>query len=272
MCILPKSFIPEQLRLIRIDYTHKLIYNVNKLLHKVRYFVNILIVDDEQIFFEKIRKTVRDICDKEGISANIKVDDDPVSVIEDEKFLLCDVILLDIEMDDLSGIETAVKINDKKGKSDKPYIIFVTNRDDLVFEALKVQPYSFVRKSHLEDLRVCLKKIEERINEPDVYVIKTGRDTVHLFVSDIIYLEKKNNYVVFYTHTGVYKERTNIESKYADLKQYGFLRTQIGYLVNVKYIEDITDMSVLLSNGKFVPLSRKYKKSVKQDFYEWMVS
>ena len=234
--------------------------------------MNILIVDDEQVFLEKIEKAVLEICTNLGISVSIKKEDDPVSVIEDEKYLLCDVLLLDIEMDDLSGVEAACKINEQKGTSDKPYIIFVTNRDDLVFEALKEQPYSFVRKSHLEDLKPCLKKIEERINEPDVYSIKTGRDTVNLFINDIIFLEKKNNYVVFYTHTGVFKERTNIESKYTDLQQYGFLRTQIGYLVNVKYIEEITDMSVLLSVGKYVPLSKKYKKSVKQDFYEWMVS
>lgn len=249
-----------------------LLYNINRLVDLGVKTMNVLIVDDEQVFLQKIEKTVNDICEKEGISVSIKVDDDPVAVLEDEKFLLCDVILLDIEMEDLSGIETAVKINDKKGKSDKPYIIFVTNRDDLVFDALKIQPYSFIRKSHLDDLKPCLKKIEDRINEPDVYVIKTGRDTVHLFVNDIIYLEKKNNYVVFHTENGEFKERTNIESKFADLQQYGFLRTQIGYLVNVKYIEDITDMSVLLSSGKYVPLSKKYKKTVKQDFYEWMVS
>lgn len=249
-----------------------LLYNINRLFDLGAKNMNVLIVDDEQVFLEKIQKAVLDICQSEGISVSVKVDDDPVSVVEDEKFSLSDVVLLDIEMDDLSGIKTAERINELKGKSDKPYIIFVTNRDDLVFDALKVQPYSFIRKSHLDDLRPCLKKIEERINEPDVYVIKTGRDTVHLFVNDIIYLEKKNNYVVFYTATGAFKERTNIESKLADLKQYGFLRTQIGYLVNVKYIEDITDVSVLLSDGKYVPLSRKYKKSVKQDFYEWMVS
>lgn len=234
--------------------------------------MNVLIVDDEQFFLEKIEKTVLEICESEGIAVNVKFDDDPVSVVEDEKFSLSDVILLGIEMDDLSGIEIASKINERKGKSDKPYIIFVTNRDDLVFDALKVQPYSFVRKSHLEDLKSCLKKIDERICEPDVYAVKTGRDTVHIFINDIIYLEKKNNYVVFYTSTGVFKERTNIESKLADLHKHGFLRTQIGYLVNVKYIEEITDMSVLLSVGKYVPLSKKYKKAVKQEFYEWMVS
>lgn len=234
--------------------------------------MNILIVDDEQVFLKKIEKAVLQICENESIHVNVKVDDDPVSVIEDEKFSLSDVILLDIEMDDLSGIEIASKINELKGKSDKPYIIFVTNRDDLVFDALREQPYSFVRKSHLEDLTACFRKINERISEPDVYAIKTGRDTVHLFINDIIYLEKKNNYVVFYTSTGMFKERTNIESKYGDLHKYGFLRTQIGYLVNVKYIEEITDMSVLLSVGKYIPLSKRYKKIVKQEFYEWMVS
>ena len=234
--------------------------------------MNVLIIDDEHAVLNLLKETVVQICEKENIPINVRVEDDPVSVITDEKYKHSDVILLDIDMPDMSGIETASKINELKGKADKPYIIFVSNRDDLVFDALKEQPYSFVRKSHLEDLAACILKIQEKISVADVYSIKTGRGIDNLYINDIIYLEKKNNYVLFHTEAGVYKERTTIEAKYSDLSQYGFLRPQIGYLVNVRYIERIMKSTIILSTGEDIPLSKKYSKSIKQDFFEWMVN
>ena len=234
--------------------------------------MNILIIDDEQVVLNLLKETVIRVCEKENIPIKVKIEDDSVSVITDEKYKHSDVILLDIDMPDVSGLEIASKINELKGKADKPYIIFVSNRDDLVFDALKAQPYSFVRKSHLEDLAACILKIQEKISVADVYSIKTGRGIDNLYINDIIYLEKKNNYVLFHTEAGVYKERTTIEAKYSDLSSYGFLRPQIGYLVNVRYIERIMKSTIILSTGEDIPLSKKYSKSIKQDFYDWMVS
>lgn len=234
--------------------------------------LNILIVDDEQVFLNTLKREILQFFQEKNIPVRISLDDDPISVIEEEKYKHSDIVLLDIDMPDISGIDISSQINDRKGKSDKPFIIFVTNRDDLVFDALKEQPYSFIRKSHIEDLTPCLLKIYEKIATVDVYSIKTGRGIVNIFIKDIIYLEKKNNYVLFHTEAGTYRERTNIESKLLDLSSYGFLRPQIGYLVNVKYIEEILKTTIMLTTGEDIPLSKKYSKSVKQDFYEWMVN
>lgn len=234
--------------------------------------LNILIVDDEQVFLNSLKREIMQFCQDKNIPVKITLEDDPFSVIDDEKFLHNDIMLLDIDMPDISGMQVASQINDKKGNSEKPYIVFVTNKEELVFDALKEQPFSFVRKTHLEDLTPCLLRIHQKLSRPNIYSIKTGRGIYNICVDDIIYLEKKNNYVVFHTQTGLLKERTNIDSKFAGLASYGFLRPQIGYIVNVRYIEEVQKNTVLLSNGKEVPLSKKYRKSIKQDFYEWMVT
>ncbi len=234
--------------------------------------MNILIIDDDQLFLNGLRNTVTQVFESEEIPINIITEDDPTSVIEDEKYKHSDIILLDIDMPDISGIEIASHINARKGKSEKPYIIFVSSKEELVFDALREQPYSFVRKSHVEDLRTCLKKLHDKISLLDFYSIKTGKGIDKLFIKDIIYLEKKNNYVIFHTELGIYRERTNIEAKLSDLSSYGFLRPQIGYLVNVRYIDEILNSTVVLSTGERIPLSKKYRKSIKQDFYEWMVN
>lgn len=234
--------------------------------------VDIFIVDDDKVYLRILSKIVKEMCEKEKISCNVTTSGQPCLLFDKEKYKHVDVILLDIDMPEESGIETASKINELKGKSDKPYIIFVTNRDGLVFEALKKQPYSFVRKSTIEDLSDCLVKIQEKLDIADTYIIKSGREVDSLFIKDIIYLEKKGNYVIFYTESGDYKERTTIDIKFQDLYEYGFIRPQIGYLVNVSYIDDICDRVVTLTNGVNLPLSKRYRKQVKQYFYDWMVN
>lgn len=234
--------------------------------------MNILIVDDDRVYLRTLSKIVDEMCEKEKIPCNISTSYQPYLLFDQEKYKHADIILLDIDMPEISGIEIASKINDLKGKSDKPFIIFVTNRDGLVFEALREQPYSFVRKSVIDDLSACLIKIQEKLNAADTYTIKTGREVDSLFIKDIIYLEKKGNYVIFHTESGDYRERTTIDLKLRDLCEYGFLRPQIGYLVNVTYISDIHDGVVSLTTGVDLPLSKRYRKQIKQDFYDWMVN
>lgn len=234
--------------------------------------MDIIIVDDDRVYLRTLSKIVDEMCEKEKIPCNISTLYQSYLLFEKEKYKHADVILLDIDMPEISGIEIASKINELKGKSDKPFIIFVTNRDGLVFDALREQPYSFVRKSYIEDLSACLIKIQEKMNTVDTYTIKAGREVDSLFIKDIIYLEKKGNYVFFHTESGDYRERTTIDLKLQDLYKYGFLRPQIGYLVNVTYISDIHDGTVTLINGIDLPLSKRYRKQVKQGFYDWMVS
>ena len=89
------------------------------------------------------------ICDDEIIYQNIiksKVDD----VFTREKK----------SMPEESGLIVADVIADKLPRTN---VVFITNRDDLVYEALKCTPFSFIRKSCLEDLSKPLAKLIEKV-------------------------------------------------------------------------------------------------------------
>lgn len=234
--------------------------------------MNILIVDDDWTYLKELKFIVNSMCQGNDISAHITVTDDPVSIIDDELYKKNDVILLDIDMPDASGIDIASRVNELKGKAEKPYIIFVTNRDGLVFAALKKQPYSFVRKSDIDDLIPCLCLINERLSYKDTYVIRDGRKVENLFVHEIVFLEKRKNYVIFDTIGGEFKERSTIDEKYADLRVYGFLKPNIGYLVNPSYISEIQNDVIKLLDGRLIPIAKKYKNDIKKEFIDWMVN
>ena len=234
--------------------------------------MNIIIVDDDWTYLEELQQTVNSMCRNNGISAHISITDDPVSIIDDELYKKTDVILLDIDMPDASGIDIASKVNLLKAKAEKPYIIFVTNRDGLVFAALKKQPYSFVRKSDINDLIPCLCQINERLSHKDTYVIREGRNVENLFIHEIVFLEKRKNYVVFDTVAGEFKERSTIDEKYNDLKVYGFLKPNLGYLVNPSFIAEIRNDVIKLIDGRLIPVAKKYKNDIKKESIDWMVN
>ena len=148
--------------------------------------MRLLIIDDEAVFQQKIKERLTAFFAAENVAAEIDVCGDPAAVKEKGLYRQYDVMLLDIEMPALSGLDLAAYINGQRGGTDKPYIIFVTNRDELVFDALKLQPFSFVRKGHLEDAEPCLRRILERLRREDFIVIHTGRGTQRLRLNEIL--------------------------------------------------------------------------------------
>ncbi len=233
--------------------------------------MNVLLVDDEKAFLVTLKNSILKICSEKDIDINITTTTDPYSVLENEHYKHYDAILLDIDMPNISGIDITKKINSLKGTSSKPYIIFVTNRDGLVFDALRTQPYSFVRKSHLRDLKPCLGSIYSKISLENSIYIKSGNKTDRLEIKEIIYIEKEKNYIIFHTQRGEYKERSTIDARAVNLMNRNFLRPHIGYLVNVRFIDELLPDSIRLINGIVIPVTKKYRKEVKQQFYEWVV-
>lgn len=234
--------------------------------------MNIAIVDDEKCFLSDVKKRIENICIDNNIENKIDLINDPYTIIENKLFMSYDVIILDIEMPNISGVEIASIINSEKGDMDIPFIVFLTNKDSLVFEALKEQPYSFVRKSNLEDIIACLNKINRKLKKEQICLIKSGRNVYRISNTDILYLEKEKNYVIFHTNTDLYRERNTIDDKIKELNDSAFLRPHIGYLVNMRYIQNILTTSIQLTNGDLIPISKKYRKEIKNRFFNWLVN
>ena len=60
-----------------------------------------------------------------------------------------------------------------------------------------------------------------------------------------------------------------MSTKIEELSCYGFIRSHIGYIVNVDYIEKISFDAVKLITGDTVPLSQRYRKDFNERHYNW---
>ncbi|MBR3988498.1 MAG: response regulator transcription factor [Clostridia bacterium] len=233
--------------------------------------MNFAIIDDDKVFSEKLSDHISEFCNSETISCSVTLMDPQQIFTSDTELLAYDVIFLDIEMPQIGGIELAHKINQLKGSKETPYIVFVTARDNLVFDALQAFPYSFIRKSHITEINACVHNLYTKLCSTPTYKIKSGRDIKTLEIKNILYLEKQGNYTAFITSTGIFLERSVIDDKHKDLQEHGFLRPHIGYLVNATHITGFTGANITLSCGKEINVSRNYKQSFKADFNEWLV-
>lgn len=221
--------------------------------------LKIAICDDEFYFNSKFKEIIN-----EALKNRIeKIDTytNPKRLLKSEE--IYDLIFLDIEMPEISGIEVA-KHYDRNESS----IIFVTNKDNLVFDAYNsTDSFGFIRKSNLEeDLQIVL----DRFNKCDfrlaVMPVKNGSKIIKIRYSDITFIEKIVNNVIIHTIKGDFSERSTITEMEKQLGNHGFIRCHVGYLVNLDYVRLIDSNEIELCNSARVPISRSNVKYVKSEF------
>ncbi len=232
--------------------------------------LKIAMVDDEELFIEKFKTIIERKCIDFNIKCNVDCYQNGYDLI-DVSFKY-NLIFLDIDMPLVDGITVARHLNKIRGESEFPYIAFVTERDNLVFQALKSRPYLFIRKSDFEsDIDYCLKSIAKKISKYKSRVtIHSGRTDIVLYLDNIVYIEKNKNYVIYHTVDQDYSVRSNIEYEFSRLEKNNFVRTHIGFVVNNNFISMINTDNIVLTIGKAVPLGKKYREEVKAKYFEWL--
>lgn len=180
-----------------------------------------------------------------------------------EEVMEYDILFLDIDMPDISGIEIADRLTRSKALVN---VIFVTNMVDLVFEAIRYSPFRFIRKSRIyEEMDEAVAAVLEKIrNETFLYEFGTGREMLKILIRDMLYLESQGHYIHIHTSDEkVHNIRGKISSYDEKLRGLGFVRIHVGYLVNIRCIYSISLKGVVLDNGETLPISRRNADKIK---------
>ena len=176
-----------------------------------------------------------------------------------------DILLLDVEMKNMNGIELAKRIRKDNNRAE---IIFITSHFEFVGEGYEVDALHYLIKPiSVEKLTQVLTKAAEKLSvEPPSVVISCEGETVKLYESDILYVESFLHYIVIHTKDNEYKIKENIsvfENKVSDV----FYRIHRSYFVSLKYITRISRTSVNIGNTE-LPLSRGKYDNINRAFIE----
>lgn len=179
------------------------------------------------------------------------------------------IYLLDIEMPGINGLEVAREIREKDKRA---IIIFITAYSDYVFSSFEVQPFRFINKP------IDFEKLEDVIHTAVNYIytskkyifISIEKARIQLCCENVMYFEGDKRKINIYT----IDEEYSFYSKMSDVENMvdnsWFMRIHVSYLVNMDYIKAIYLDEIVLNNGIHLPISKKYRKSVKQEYMKYI--
>lgn len=171
-----------------------------------------------------------------------------------------DVILLDMEMQGLNGIETANLI---RQVDDQVIIIFITNYSEYMKESFQCEPFRFLIKplvfSEIESaFQAIVKKLSKKRN---TVVFEQNKTKVRLYCDDIIVCESQGHWTWIYTKENVYKVCRSLSEFYKLLDETAFVQPHKSFVINMQYIKYIKGKDIVLYHfSRAIPISRSQKK------------
>ena len=188
-----------------------------------------------------------------------------------------DLIFLDIQMSDLTGLELARVLGNR---SNKPLIIFTTAFDQFAIESYKLDALDYLLKpfNYKEFLRAALKAQSYKEmqhgssttkEEKDFMFLKVEYQLVKVMYNDIIYIEGYKDYVKVHVSNQKHPilSLTSLKGLEEKLPLKKFIRIHRSYIIAINKIISITKNTVLIGD-KNLPISEHYR----EQFHAYMES
>ena len=226
--------------------------------------MKIAVCDDEQIYLDKISKELLGL---EGYEGEFKITEylSGEELIADFSANAYDIIILDIEMKQMNGMETAEHIRKLDSMAT---IIFLTNYDSFAPKGYLVGAFRYILKEQPHELYIQQLKdtIQSVYNKRQYMPVNINGEIRKISINDIIYIEVfGHNLQMYMTDANIaYKGRLKDAEEY--LTGYDFVRTDKSHLVNADMIRSKNGDVLLMENGVKIYISRKYNKSVSNAF------
>ncbi|GAB5563002.1 MAG: LytTR family DNA-binding domain-containing protein [Winogradskyella sp.] len=230
--------------------------------------VKCIIVDDESVARDIIASHISKISALELV-AMCKNAIEAFNYINNHKV---DLIFLDINMPEISGIAFAKSINTNIK------VIFTTAYRDYAVEGFDLQavdyllkPISFERlfkavNRYFEINTFRVVEIASSNDTNDFIFVRSNRRMVKIEFSTILYIESFSDYIKIHIKNQSSKSETivtreTISAIEAKLPQHQFLRIHRSFIINLSKIESFTNEEVTIHRNA-LPISRSYKKEV----------
>ncbi len=165
----------------------------------------------------------------------------------------CDILLLDIEMGGMDGVELAKRL---RRQSDTVEIVFITGYSDYIAEGYEVAALHYLLKPvNGEKLCSVLDRAAEKIRKNErVLTFETGGETVRVPIYKIRYAEVFGNYVTVHADAPVTVKMT-LGELLRELDDR-FYRVSRSAVVNITEISRVTKSEIRLYDGSAIPLPR----------------
>lgn len=225
------------------------------------YYVGIC--DDSIEVCNYIAEAVQNIPD-ENVKSSIQTcysGEELCNYLEDGKPL--DILFLDIELIELTGIEVGEFIRNRLDDH-RMQIIFISGKTSYARELFQVQPTEFLVKpfSDKQVVDVFLLAVRLLQKRSGKFKFQNHKDYYYLPYEEIISFSSEGRQVKISTLEDEYRFYGKLKNILEDLPE-NFFVIHKSYIVNEDFVKKYTYESVELMNGMTFPISKPYRKSVR---------
>jgi two-component system LytT family response regulator len=223
--------------------------------------ISCIAIDDEPKALEVIER----YCQKISLISLKATFREPLKAIEFLNREKVDLIFLDINMPDLSGIQLLQTL------SPRPLIIFTTAYSQYAVESYELNALDYLLKPiTFERFLLAINKAAAALSsrtttgmdEDAAVFIKSGPQTYRVKVSEILYLEKDGNYITVHLKDGNILIRENMGDIFDLIPAADFIRVHKSYVVGIRHISMI-EVHQLIVNGEKIPIGSTYRDSLR---------
>ena len=230
--------------------------------------MRVVIVEDDAEAVEKLKSYFHRYGVENGCEFAIDAYPDAV------KFLTAyrsdsDLILLDIEMPMMNGMEGARKLREID-----PYVplVFVTNMSCYAVKGYSVGAIDFIIKPvgffEFKTMLDRVRKFISSVEDKDISVSSQGVIR-RIPVSRIKYVEVYRHKLTFHTVEGNVESWGSLQDVALQLPEEGFSRCNNGFIVNFKYVDYLEKEEVVIGNER-LPISHLRRKDFVKEFAGWL--
>ena len=184
-----------------------------------------------------------------------------------------DLLLMDIYMGGITGIETIEKI--RTVDEDIP-VAFVTTSTDFTLESYRLSALKYIEKPYkLKDIENILRlAMFEKANAPGIVIHKNRKD-IKLKFSSIIYIETyRRNLNIHMKDSEVIQVTEKLSNILPQLENSTFVSPHKSYAVNLSHVQYI-DQDIkcfIMDNNDNVPIKRELMSTAKKELENYLFS
>lgn len=229
--------------------------------------LNVIVIDDEPLALEILAGYLKRTENLYSVSLFSHAGE-ALYYLENNKV---DILLLDIEMPEMTGIEFLKRL------SDPPLTIFTTAYRNYAFEGFELgvidfllKPISFQRFSAAMDkvkdflaLKLQDNKLETGVPEPEFIFVKSGVKRIKLYFDQITHIQGLKDYAIIHTSTERIVIKGSIKMVQEMFPAALFIRVHKSFLVAHKAIKRIEHNRIMIGTYQ-IPIGRNYRETLEQ--------
>lgn len=184
-----------------------------------------------------------------------------------------DVIFLDIEMPEMTGIEFL------KSLSNPPLTVFTTAYRNYAFEGFELGVIDFLLKPiSFERLSQAMTKIRDFLAlkdqnsdienasaepSPEFIFVKSGVQRIKLYFEDVAYIQGLKDYAILFTKTGKIVIKGSIKAMLTIFPSSQFIRVHKSFIVSRPKINRIERNNIIIGTSH-IPVGRNFKEELER--------